>query len=71
MKSKSPVSTDEDPKNKCNPVVKDELRTEYDLENLQVRKVGYKRRHFGKSVPQADLDIPEASPDNTDANETL
>ena len=71
MKSKSLVSTDADRINKCNSVVKDELRTEYHLENLQVRKVGHERKHFGKSVAQLDLEVPEAFPDNTDANDTL
>ena len=71
MKSKSSVSIDEDRRNNCKPVVKDELRTEYDLENLRVRKVGYKRRHFGKSVAQLDPDNTKAFPNNADTNETL
>ena len=70
MKSEGAVSTAKDRINKYNSVVKDELRTEYDLKNLPVRKVGYERKHFGKSVTQLDPDATKAFPNNTDTNET-
>ncbi len=43
--------------------MQDELRPEYDLRTLQVRKVGPKRKHFGRSVaqvaPDRDLKVAE------------
>ena len=49
----------------------DELRPEYDLKNLHVRKVGPERKHFGKSVVYLEPDVAEAFPDATSVNEAL
>ena len=41
----------------------DELRSEYDLRTLQVRKVGRGRKSFGQSVIQLANDVSEKFPD--------
>ena len=51
--------------------IQDELRSEYDLKSLQVRKVGPERKHFGKSVVYLEPDVAEAFPDATSVNEAL
>ena len=49
----------------------DELRPEYDLKSLQVRKMGPDRKHFGGSVVQLEPDVAEAFPDAASVNEAL
>lgn len=49
----------------------DELRPEYDLRALQVRKVGPERKHFGRSVVQLAPDVAEVFPDAESVNEAL
>ena len=71
MKFKGCILTDEDSINKGKLTIKDELRTEYNLKNLQVRKVGHKRKSLSKSVVQLDIDVAEASPDKADADKML
>ena len=49
----------------------DELRSEYDLESLQVRKIGPERKHFGRYVVQLEPDVAEIFPDAASVNEAL
>ena len=49
----------------------DELRPEYDLRALQVRRFGPKRKHFGRSVVQLAPDVVEVFPDAESVNEAL
>jgi hypothetical protein len=48
----------------------DELRAEYDLRSLRVRKMGPGRRRFGDVVRLAP-DVAEAFPDAESVNEAL
>ena len=49
----------------------DELRSEYDLKGLRVRKVGPKRKNFrGRSV-HLEPDVAEIFPDSESVNEAL
>ena len=43
--------------------MQDELRSEYDLRTLQVRKVGRGRKSFGQSVIQLANHVSEKFPD--------
>ena len=49
----------------------DELRSEYDLRALEVRRVGPERKHFGRSVVQLAPDVAEVFPDAESVNEAL
>ena len=49
----------------------DELRSEYDLRSLQVRKMGDERKQFGKFIVQLEPDVAEVFPDATSVNEAL
>jgi hypothetical protein len=49
---------------------KDELRPEYDLKTLKVRRVGNKRKGFGDLV-RLDPDVMQAFPDAKAVNEAL
>ena len=49
----------------------DELRPEYDLASLQVRKLGSGRRSFGGSVVRLEPDVAEVFPDADSVNEAL
>ena len=49
----------------------DELRREYDLKSLQVRKMGPERKHFGGSIVQLEPDVAEVFPDAASVNEAL
>lgn len=48
----------------------DELRPEYDLRNLRVRRVGPGRARFGATV-QLEADVAEVLPDSESVNEAL
>jgi len=48
----------------------DELRPEYDLKSLRVRKLGPGRRRFG-DVVRLEPDVAEAFPDADSVNEAL
>ena len=48
----------------------DELRPEYDLKNLRVRKIGPGRKSFGDAV-RLEADIREAFPSAEAVNEAL
>ena len=56
---------------KDNTTPQDELRPEYDLKSLQVRKMGPDRKHFGKFIVQLEPDVAEAFPDAASVNEAL
>lgn len=49
----------------------DELRPEYDLASLQVRKLGPERKSFGGSVVRLEPDVAEVFPDADSVNEAL
>ena len=51
--------------------IQDELRPEYDLESLEVRKVGPGRKGFGRFVVQLEPDVAEVFPDARSVNEAL
>lgn len=55
---------------KGNNKMKDELRPEYDLRSLRVRKVGPKRAGFGEFVRLAP-DVAEVFPNAESVNEAL
>lgn len=50
--------------------MENELRPEYDLRSLRVRKVGPGRKGFGPSV-RLELDVAEVFPDTESVNEAL
>ena len=49
----------------------DELRPEYGLRNLQVRKFGPGRKSFGGSVVRLEPDVAKVSPSAEPVNEAL
>jgi len=49
----------------------DELRPEYDLKGLRVRKLGPGRESFGGSVVRLEPDVAEIFPDAKSVNEAL
>ena len=49
----------------------DELRPEYDLRSLRVRKVGPKRKSFREQSIQLEPDVAEIFPDSESVNEAL
>ena len=49
----------------------DELRPEYDLKGLRVRKLGPGRTSFGGSVVRLEPDVAEVFPDAESVNEAL
>ena len=51
-------------------ITQDELRPEYDLRSLRVRKFGPARKQFGNFV-QLEPDVAEAFPDTASVNEAL
>ena len=51
--------------------VPDDLRPEYDLKRLRVRKVGPKRASFGGHFVQLAPDVAEVFPDAESVNEAL
>ena len=51
--------------------MEDELRPEYDLRNLRVRKVGPERKSFGGSTVRLEWDVAEVFPDSESVNEAL
>jgi hypothetical protein len=48
----------------------DELRPEYDLRNLRVRKLGQGRKSFGRVI-RLEPDVAEVFPDAEAVNEAL
>jgi len=57
--------------NKDETSVQDELRSEYHLESLEVRKVGPGRTGFGRFVVQLDPDVAEVFSNAKSVNEAL
>jgi len=51
--------------------MKDELRPEYDLKKLRVRKMGDKRTGFSGQIVQLAPDVAEVFPDSEAVNEAL
>jgi hypothetical protein len=51
--------------------VDDELRPEYDLASLRVRRLGPGRKSFGGSVVRLEPDVAEVFPDADSVNEAL
>ena len=49
----------------------DDLRPEYELKSLRVRKFGPKRTKFGEQVVQFAPDVAEVFPDSASVNEAL
>ena len=49
----------------------DELRPEYDLKSLQVRRMGSERKQFGRFAVQLEPDVAEVFPDAASVNEAL
>ena len=49
----------------------DELRPEYDLRDLRVRKVGPERQRFGGPAVPLEPDVAEVFPDAESVNEAL
>lgn len=52
-------------------IAADELRPEYDLRNLRVRKLGPARKSFGGSVVRIEPDVAEVFPSAEAVNEAL
>jgi hypothetical protein len=51
--------------------MEDELRSEYDLKTLKVRKMGVDRRKFGDTVIRLDADVAEIFTSAESVNEAL
>ena len=51
--------------------MEDELRPEYDLRSLRVRKVGPERKSFGGPTVRLEPDVAEVFPDSDSVNEAL
>ena len=51
--------------------MEDELRPEYDLRSLRVRKVGPERKRFGGPTVRLETDVAEVFPDSESVNEAL
>ena len=49
----------------------DELRAEYDLRQLRVRKTGSQRENFGGKVVRLEPDVAAQFPDANSVNEAL
>ncbi|MBW4470787.1 MAG: hypothetical protein KME45_10350 [Stenomitos rutilans HA7619-LM2] len=56
---------------KDNPELEDELRPEYDLKGLSVRKLGTGRKSFGRMVIRLEPDVAEMLPSAAAVNEAL
>lgn len=56
---------------KDNTELVDDLRSEYDLKSLRVRKVGPERKNFGGPTVRLETDVAEVFPDSESVNEAL
>lgn len=56
---------------KVEHVVQDDMRSEYELKSLRVRKVGPQRAGFGSHFVQLAPDVAEVFPDAEAVNEAL
>ena len=57
--------------NKDKPDIEDELRSEYDLKSLRVRKLGSRRKSFGGTTVRLEPDVAEMFPSADAVNEAL
>jgi len=57
--------------NHDNLKLEDEMRSEYDLKSLRVRKLGAGRKNFGTAIARLDADIAEMFPTADAVNEAL
>lgn len=51
--------------------MEDDLRAEYDLKSLRVRKLGSGRRSFGETTVRLEPDVAAMFPDADSVNEAL
>ncbi|MBW4666127.1 MAG: hypothetical protein KME60_01475 [Cyanomargarita calcarea GSE-NOS-MK-12-04C] len=51
--------------------MEDELRDEYDLKSLKVRKMGSQRKSFNDTIIKLDSDVAELFPNSESVNEAL
>jgi hypothetical protein len=51
--------------------MEDDLRSEYDLKSLRVRKLGPERKSFGKTTIRLEPDVAEVFPNADAVNEAL
>lgn len=51
--------------------MEDDLRTEYDLKSLQVRRLGSRRKSFGTTTVRLEPDVAEMFPSADAVNEAL
>ena len=56
---------------KDKPELEDELRSEYDLRSLRVRKLGSARKSFSGKIIRLESDVAEIFPDANAVNEAL
>jgi hypothetical protein len=56
---------------KVKTALEDELRPEYDLRSLRVRKLGPDRKSFGRLTVQLEPEVAEVFPDSESVNEAL
>jgi hypothetical protein len=56
---------------KDNSELEDELRSEYDLKSLRVRKLGSGRKSFGGVIVRLESDVAEMFPSADAVNEAL
>lgn len=57
--------------NKVDTEISDELKPEYDVRSLRVRKPGPGRQSFGGSVIRLEPDVAEVFPDAESVNQAL
>jgi len=51
--------------------MEDDLRSEYDLKSLRVRKLGSRRKNFGGTTVRLEPDVAEMFPNAEAVNEAL
>ncbi len=51
--------------------MEDEMRSEYDLKSLRVRKLGSGRKSFGETIGRLEPDVAEMFPNADAVNEAL
>ncbi len=56
---------------KDNSELEDELRSEYDLKSLRVRRLGSGRKSFGGTIVRLEPDVAEMFPSADAVNEAL
>ena len=51
--------------------MEDEMRSEYDLKSLRVRRLGSGRKSFGETIVRLEPDVAEMFPNSEAVNEAL